>query len=345
MAGGAGARNQAATGHTLAWIGVGGMLLLGLVPFLAGSSEYLLYLGTMAFTFGLLAESWNLPAQAGLISFGHAAFFGVGAYASALLSLRGQLSPWVAFVGAGLVAGLLGLLAAEVAGDLAGPYFSLATLAVAEMLRVIALHWTTLTEGAWGLVGIPGLPPIGLGRLPLSIGDRATDYYAALLLLGVVCGTQACIRQAPLGLAIRAIRQGEARAAASGVDARRVKRITLVLSGLFAGEAGALHAHIFHWVDPASAFSPSLSVLPLIMAMFGGSGYLLGPVLGAMALYLGNELVLQRLAPSAHLWLYGGAVVLVILALPHGILGWIEARIGRMPPRTAGPEEGRHAAV
>lgn len=334
MGAGRGGTNQDAIGRVPGWIGVGGALLLILLPILVGTREYLLYLGTMALTFGLLAESWNLPAQAGLISFGHAAFFGVGAYASALLSLRGQLSPWVAMVGAGLFAGLLGLLAAEVAGDLAGPYFSLATLAVAEILRVVALHWAALTEGAWGLVGIPGLPPVGLGWIPLPVGDRATDYYAALLLLGVVCGTQACVRRAPLGLAIRAIRQGETRAAASGVDARRVKRIALGLSGLFAGEAGALHAHILHWVDPASAFSPSLSVLPLIMAMFGGSGYLLGPVLGAMVLYLGNELVLQHLAPGAHLLLYGGAVVLVILALPHGILGWIEARVG-----------GRRAAV
>lgn len=345
MVAGLGPTNQEATGRGLAQIGVGGALLLSLLPILLGTREYLLYLATMALSFGLLAESWNLPAQAGLISFGQAAFFGVGAYASALLSLRGQLSPWVALIGAGLLAGLLGLLAAEVAGDLAGPYFSLATLALAEILRVVALHWTTLTEGAWGLVGIPGLPSVGVGRFPIPVGDRATDYYVALLLLGAVCGTHACIRRAPLGLAIRAIRQGEARAAASGVDARRVKRIALALSGLFAGEAGALHAHIFHWVDPASVFSPSLSVLPLIMAMFGGSGYLLGPVLGAMVLYLGNELILQRLAPGAHLLLYGGAVVLVILVLPQGILGWIQGRVGLQSRRASGTAGGQHAAV
>lgn len=340
-----GATDQHALEGTLGWIGPGVAILLLLVPILVGTREYLLYLGTMALIFGLLAESWSLPAQAGLISFGHAAFFGVGAYASALLSVRGQLSPWVALVGAGLLAGLVGLLAAEVAADLAGPYFSLATLAVAEILRVVALHWSALTEGAWGLVGIPGLPRLELGWVPLPLGDRSTDYYAALLMLGLVCVTQARIRSAPLGLAIQAIRQGEGRAAASGVDARRVKRIALGLSGLFAGEAGALHAHIFHWVDPASVFSPSLSVLPLIMAMLGGSGYLLGPVLGAMVLYLGNELILQRVAPGAHLLLYGGAVVIVILALPNGILGWIEARVGLRPRRASGPEGGRRAAV
>lgn len=310
------------------WAGTGGATLAVLLPFLLGRSEYLLYLGTMALVFGLLAQSWNLPAQAGLISFGHAAFFGVGAYASALMSLRLHLSPWIGLLAAALLASAFGLAAAGVAGDLTGPYFSLATLAMAEILRVIALNWTTLTEGAWGLVGIPSLPwseSSGLARL---VGARAADYYAALFMLGAACGTSAWIQRGPLGLAIRAIRQGEARAAASGVDARRVKRISLAASGLFAGGAGALHAHIFRWVDPASAFSLNLSVLPLVMAMFGGSGYLLGPALGAVSLYLGNELIFQRLAPGGHLWLYGGAVILVILGLPNGILGWLEAQAG-----------------
>ncbi len=304
------------------WTGIGGTVLALLLPTLVGAREYLLYLGTMALVFSVLAQSWSLPAQAGLVSFGHAAFFGVGAYGSALLSLRWQLSPWIALAAAALLAAATGLAAAEIAGDLSGPYFSLTTLGLAELLRVVALHWTALTEGAWGLVGIPSLPWID------AHNNRAADYYAALLMLAAVCGTSAWIQQAPLGLALQAIRQAETRAAASGVDARRVKRIALAVSGLFAGGAGALHVHIFHWVDPASAFSLNLSVLPLIMAMFGGSGYLLGPAFGAVALYLGNELVFQRLAPGGQVWLYGAAVVLVILVLPHGILGWIEARVG-----------------
>jgi branched-chain amino acid transport system permease protein len=231
------------------------------------------------------------------------------------------------------LAAAFGLVAAEVAGNLTGAYFSLATLAMGEILRVVALHWTGLTEGAWGLVGVPGLPRLPVGGLARLVGTRATDYYAALLLLAAMCGTQSWIQRAPLGLALQAIRQCEARAVASGVDARRVKRIALAVSGLFAGGAGALHDHIFQWVEPASAFSINLSVLPLIMAMFGGSRYLLGPVLGAVILYFGNELIFQRLAPGGHLWLYGGAVILVILALPHGILGWVEALLeGRRGP-------------
>lgn len=314
--------------------GIGGAGLAASLPFLLGGHEYWLYLGTMALVFSLLAVSWSLPAQAGLISFGHAAFFGLGAYASALLALKLQLSPWIGLLAAALLASAFGLVAAEVAGELTGPYFSLAMLAMAEILRVIALHWTTLTEGAWGLVGIPSLPWSQSSGLARWIGARAADYYAALLMLAAACGTAALIRRAPLGLAIQAVRQGEARAAASGVDPRRVKRIALALSGLYAGGAGALHAHIFHWVDPASAFSLNLSLLPLVMAMFGGSAYLLGPALGAVVLYLGNELIFQRLAPGGHLWLYGGVVILVILALPNGVLGWLEARMG-----------GRHGPV
>ncbi len=311
------------------WAGIGGAILAALMPILVGPRDYWLYVGTMALVFSLLAQSWNLPAQAGLISFGHAAFFGVGAYTSALMSLRFQVSPWVALGAAALLAALSGLVAAEVVGNLAGPYFSLATLALSEILRVVALHWTDVTEGAWGLVGVPGLPRLESGPLGLLVGARGTDYYAALILVAAMCGAHTWIHQAPMGLALQAIRQGEARAIASGVDARRMKRIALAVGGLFAGLAGGLHAHIFHWVDPASAFSLNLSVLPLIMAMFGGSGYLLGPALGAVVLYLANELIFQPLAPGGHLWLYGGAVILVILALPGGILGWVESRVGR----------------
>lgn len=313
------------------WSAVAAGLLAVLLPILVAQREYFIYLGTMVLVLSLLAQSWGLLAQAGLISFGHAAFFGVGAYGSALLSLRLQLSPWIALLLAALLAAAFGLIAAAMVGDLTGPYFSLATLTLAEILRVVALHWADLTEGAWGLVGIPGLPPVrirGLEALTGSAGARATNYYAALIMLAAACGLCAWIQRAPLGLALEAIRQGEERAAALGVNARRVKRIALAVSGLFAGGAGALHAHIFHWVDPASAFSLHLSVLPLVMAMFGGSAYLLGPSLGAIVLYLGNELVFQRLAPGGHLWLYGGAVMLVILALPNGLLGWIEARVG-----------------
>jgi branched-chain amino acid transport system permease protein len=306
-------------------VGLGGTALAVLLPLLVGPRDYFLYIGTMALVFSLLAQSRSLPAQAGLLSFGHAAFFGVGAYASALLSLRFHLSPWIA-----LPAALLWPQPPdswrEVVGDLTGPTSPGHTGAGGDP-ACRGLNWTSSPKGPGAWWAFRACRGSGLtGRRPGGLADDGL--LRGLLLLAAMCGSSAWIQQAPLGLALQAVRQGEARAAASGVDARRVKRVALGVSGLFAGGAGALHAHIFHWVDPASAFSLNLSVLPLIMAMFGGSGYLLGPVLGAVLLYLVNELIFQRLAPGGHLWLYGGAMIVVILALPRGILGWIEAWTG-----------------
>jgi branched-chain amino acid transport system permease protein len=312
-----------ATGPLLRKLGGAGLALVALAPVVVGLPDHLLYLATMATLLALLAQSWNLPAQAGLISFGHAAFFGVGAYASALLSQRGHTSPWLGLLGAAAAAAIAGWLVARIAGDLPGVVFSLVTLTLCEALRVISLHWTGLTEGAWGLVGIPGLPWPAVIGAESSRSARTLDYCAAAFLLGILCTVVAWIRRRPFGLALEAIRQGEGRAEALGVDTRRVKASVLALSAVFAGLAGGLYAHLFRWLDPTSVFGIHLSVMPLIMAMFGGTGTLLGPVVGAAILYLGNELGFQRLAPGAHLWLYGAAIVLVIVALPQGIIGWV----------------------
>lgn len=318
-----------AAGTYLLRLGGGGLALVAIAPLALGLQDHLLYLATMAALLALLAQSWNLPAQAGLYSFGHAAFFGVGAYASALLSLRAHASPWLGLLAAAGAAALVGWFAAWVASDLPGPAFSLATLALSEALRVIALHWTGLTEGAWGLIGIPGLPWPAFTGASSPRGTRILDYYAAAASVWVLCLILAGIRRRPFGLALEAIRQAEGRAEALGVNTRQVKRAALILSAAFAGVAGGLHAHLFRWVDPASVFGVHHSVVPLVMAMFGGTGTLLGPVAGAAVLYLANELVFHRLAPGAHLWLYGAAIVVVVVALPRGIFGWLEARLER----------------
>ncbi len=320
-------------GLPLRRLGGVGLILVGLAPLVLDLPDHWLYLATMTALLGLFAQSWNLPAQAGLISFGHAAFFGVGAYTSALLSQRGHLAPWLGLLAGALAAAVLGWLAARLVGDLPGPAFSLATLALSEALRVIALHWTGLTEGAWGLVGIPGLPwPAIFGaRSPRS--TRMLEYCTAALLLGALCAITAWIRRRPFGLALEAIRHAEGRAEALGVNTRQVKASVLVLSAAFGGVAGGLYAHLFRWLDPANAFGIQLSVMPLVMAMVGGTGTLLGPVVGAAFLYLANELVFQRVAPGAHLWLYGGAIVLVMVALPQGVLGWVEGWLGERMER------------
>jgi len=297
--------------------------LLVLLPPIVNFDNYYLYALTMAFLFAWLSLSWNILAYCGQISFGHAAFFGVGAYASALLSLRLGLSPWLT----GLLGGVLAVAASLILGgsclQLRGPYFSLATLAFAEILRVITQNWTSLTAGTSGLVGIPSLPPLTIGGLTLDFqGSRLPPYYLLLTLLILLTVGVAGLLRSPLGFAFAAIREGEARAEALGVNTFRYKLLALSLSAFLTGLGGAFYVHQIRYLEPGIAYHVSLSVLPLVMAMFGGRLTGIGPLYGAFILYLVNELVFQRLFPFTHQLLYATVIVLVILFMPQGLVGW-----------------------
>lgn len=305
------------------YILVGMLGFLVLLPLMVNFDSYYLYVLTMAFLFAWLSLSWNILAYCGQISFGHAAFFGLGAYTSALLSLRLGFTPWLTVP----VGGFLAIFASFILGgsclQLKGPYLSLATLAFAEILRVITQNWTSLTAGTLGLVGIPPFPPLSIGRLTLDFpGNRLPHYYLLLTLLVLLIIGVAVLLRSPLGYAFSAIREGEARAEALGVNTFRYKLLALSLSAFFTGLGGGLYVHQIHYLEPGIAYSLSLSVLPLVMAMFGGRLTVIGPIYGAFILYLVNELIFQRLFPFAHQLLYAAVIVVVILFMPQGLAGW-----------------------
>lgn len=294
---------------------------LVVLPALLRFDDHALYILAFALIFASLALGWSFLAFCGLISFGHAAFFGVGAYTSALLSLKVGLSPWFTILlGAGL-SSILALPMGVTCLRLKGPYFALATLAWAELLRAIALNWTTLTEGAWGLVGIPPLPNLVFGTLTIEFAtSRTASYYLLLFLLGLLQLLLAQLRSSRLGLALWAIRERETRAVSLGIDTFRVKLTALAISGGSAGLAGALYTHLLHTTQPDVAFGLRLSILPLVMAMFGGMLHPLGPIVGTLVLYSLDEL-LQSFLPWAHQVPYALAILLVLLFLPHGVVG------------------------
>ncbi len=300
------------------------ILLLGLLlsPLLLRPDDYTLYALTLALLFAALALSWTLLASPGLFSFGHAAFFGLGAYASAILSLKGGLSPLITLL---LGTGLSLLLAVPMGVTclhLRGPSFSLATLAWAEILKALAFNWTSLTEGAWGLIGIPPLPAIPLGRWTLDLSSNRGAVYAFFVLLLVVLYTLARkLSGSWLGLALRAIHQGEERAEVLGVATFRIKLLILAFSGGIAGFGGGLYAHLLQALEPGTAFSLSFSFLPLVMALVGGRQHPLGPVVGALVLSLGNELLLQPTFPWLHQIPYALALLFALLFLPRGLVG------------------------
>ncbi len=295
-------------------------VLMALPPMI-GYQPYYLYLLATAFVFATLAAAWNLLAYAGQISFGHAAFFGTGAYAAALSSLAG-LSPWHAIGHGGAAGAGAALLIGMASVRLRGAYLALATLAYAEIGRGIALNWTAVTGGGAGLIGIPPLPiaswlPARLSR------PRAASYYAALAMLLAVLALFVLIVRSRTGLAFSAIREEEERASLLGLRPLGWKLLAFALSGGFTGLAAGLYVHMVRVVEPDLVFNRYYSILPLVMAMVGGLHGVLGPATAAIGLYLLSELVLHPLAPALHQAGYALALILVVLCWPGGLTGLI----------------------
>lgn len=284
------------------------------LPPLVRFDPYLLYVGGTGLLWAALASAWALLAFAGPVSFGHAAFFGAGAYASALLTQRGGLSPWLALGAAAAVGALVAAPIGLGTHRLAGGSLALATFAYAELCRGLALTWTGLTGGGAGLVGIPPLPgPPG--------ADRAAHYYVALALCVAAVADAAGLRRSRVGLAWAAIREREPRAQLSGISPTPYKLLAFACSGALTGLGGAVYVHGVRVVEPDLVFGRGLSLLPLVMATFGGARALLGPPAGALLLYGVSELLLQPALPRLHQLPYALALAAVVLWLPGGLAG------------------------
>jgi branched-chain amino acid transport system permease protein len=282
------------------------------VPPLVGFDPYYLYVLGTGWLWATLACAWGLLAFAGQVSFGHAAYFGAGAYASALLSQSAGWHPWLALGAAGLVGAAVAIPMGLGARRLGGAPLALATFAYAEVCRLVALNWTALTGGGAGLVGIPSLP---LGR------ERVGHYYVALGVLVAALVIVAGLRRTPVGLAWAAIRERESRAELLGLTPAPYKLLAFACSGALTALGGALFAHAVRYIEPDLVFGRGLSLLPLVMATFGGAHSLLGPPAGALMLYLLSEVVLQPTLPRLHQLPYAVALVLVVLVLPRGLAG------------------------
>lgn len=293
--------------------GLGVLLLIALPP-LIGFHPYYLYLLSTTFLFGTLATAWNLLAYAGQISFGQAAFFGLGGYGAALASLAG-LPPWLAISLGGIVGALGGVGIGLASLRLRGAYLALATLAYAEVWRGVALNWTVLTGGGAGLVGIP----------PLT-GLRWGTYYLSLVFLLAALGSFAAVLRSRVGLAFAAIREEEERASLLSLRPLTWKLLAFAVSALLTALAGGLYVHTIRVVEPDLVFSPHFSILPLVMSTFGGLHTLLGPFVGALVLYLVSELLVHPFVPVLHQLPYALALVAVILYLPGGLAGLVARR-------------------
>jgi branched-chain amino acid transport system permease protein len=292
-------------------------------------SPYVLHILVLVLFFAFLGVAWNLlGGYAGQFSFGHAAFFGIGAYTSTLLLVRLGLSPWLGFLAGGVLAAAFGCFAGYLAFryGLRGPYFALVTLAFAEMLRLVALNWTVV-GGPMGIL-IP-LPRAGDALWRLQFPDKLPYYYLMLALLGLALWLNRTIEHARLGHVLAAIRENEDAAEASGVDTLAAKLWAMAFSAFLTALGGTFYAQYFSFIDPTLAFGPAVSVEILLRPIVGGPGTLIGPVLGSLVLTPLSELTrrLIRGRPGLDVMVYGAVLVAVVTFLPGGLVGaWRRAR-------------------
>ena len=290
------------------------LVFLAIFPWLAPYKA----LAVNILIFGLFAMGFNLIyGHAGMLSFGHAALFGLGAYGCGVPIAKFGV-PW--FIGLPLgvvVAGLAAVVIGWFATRSRGIYFAMVTLALSQVVYYVVFQWVSLTGGEDGLRGV-NVPAIDFLGLHLSIVDPTVKYY---LILAIVAGAMwvfSRILESPFGAVLEAVRENERRAAACGYDVNRTRWLAFILSGLFSGLAGALYA-IHLSIVPIETLHYFTSAVVLMMTLLGGMGTFFGPFLGAL-LYL----LLQDVVPvvTVHWQLVVGTLfVLLILFFPRGVWG------------------------
>ena len=296
-----------------------GVVLLLVAPLLT-TNAFFQHLMIMVLFWTLLGASWNLLGGfGGQVSFGHAAFLGVGAYTTMLFYLSLGLSPWLGMLAGGVLGALFALPIGLICFRLRGPYFSLATLAVAEIVRLVALNWEQLTAGPVGLL-ITTLPPLSILGRNVDWESKIPFYYiaAALTLFAMVLTW--LISRSRLGAYLTAVREDIDSAEAAGIDTVRTRVIALVLSAFVVGLAGGFYAVYFRYIDPDAVFAISLSVEMVFIAVVGGLATTAGPIVGALVLVTIAEVFRERFAVG-HLIFYGLFMMLVIRYMPEGIWG------------------------
>jgi branched-chain amino acid transport system permease protein len=278
--------------------------------------------------FAYLGLAWNiLGGYAGQFSFGHAAFFGIGAYTSTLLLLRGGVTPWLGMIAGGVLAAGFGLFEGYLSFryGLRGPYFSLVTLAFAEMLRVVSVN----AKAVGASIGL--VIPTGIAAPAMFVfAGKLSYYYVILAMTAAALVITRALARSRLGYALIAVRENEDAAEAAGVNALGVKLAAMALSSFLTAFGGTFYAQYFAYIDPTITFGPAISIQGLLPAIVGGAGTVLGPLLGSFVLTPISELTRAALRgrAGADIMLYGLILILVISFLPQGLMGLRRATRG-----------------
>jgi branched-chain amino acid transport system permease protein len=300
------------------WLGLVALVFFLVFPLLV-SGEFYERMAAEVLLAAIGASAWNIVGgYAGQVSVGHAIFFGAGAYVPLLVYTHWQLPPLV-----GVPFGILVSLAVAVVIGLPtfrlqGHYFSMATIAVAELIRIVVSNWD-FVGAAVGMMG----PAVPRTWVDLSFRSPIPYYYIFLAVLAVLLGVTWHIQRSRMGFYLRAIKEGERPARSLGVGVRRYKLYAFMLSAAFTSVAGSLYALMVGFVDPESGFGILRSVELIITAALGGAGSLFGPLLGAtilIPLQTATNTYFGGGGTGLTYILYGGIIILISRFEPGGLV-------------------------
>lgn len=316
------------------WVFLAATVALFLVPNFV-DNNYLVQVFFRIALFAALGLAWNIVGgYAGQLSLGHVAFFGVGAYGYALFSELPSISKWGALLLSALISVAMAALIGVIAFRLRGPYFTLATIAFAEVLRLVATN-LPVTGGAIGLT----VTSLFTGR-----SFWRSFYFAAVTLAVITFLANVWVSRSRFGYYLMAIREDEDTAETVGINTTGCKLQSLLISAFFTALGGALYASAFQFMIPDSVLNIDISIQIAIIAMLGGAGTLLGPVVGAVLLLAASEVFKNRFKES-HLLIYGILIVVVVLFLPEGIVGGLRRLLQSVKKERAKPSTGSPASA
>jgi len=339
--------------------GVAVVLLLAAFPRFV-ESPYAIHMMVLFFLAVIMGEAWNLiGGYGGQYSVGHAAYFGIGAYTVLILLQSKGIAPWWGLVPAVVLAVVVAAIVGSITFRLRGPYFVLASIAVAEIFRLTALNWKTLTNGAEGIL-LSEIPPLTIGgTVVTNFVSKVPFYYMGLALAVTTVVVTVWFQGSKLGYYLQAIREDQDAANSLGIPLTFYKNVALMISAFFTAWAGALYGLYVGFVDPQTAGGLDISVQIVLTAIIGGIGTILGPVVGAALLVALSEALrsnvltdllvgiglvdpsstigrfLRENLSHAHMLIYGVLVALTILYMPDGVLGAIRSSLRKRRSRAA----------
>lgn len=312
--------------NPLVWLLIA-LALAGLALFPSFGNPYTVSLVLSIAMYVALTASWNiLSGYCGYVSFGHVVFWGVGAYGTVILVTKAGVAWPIALIAGGLVAALLAAVVAQPILKLSGVYFAISTLALAEAMRVLTSYFRGLTGGGGGIYMVA----------PISLD---TAYY---LMIGIAVAAVAftyTLNFTRFGRSLIAIRENELAAESLGIDTTWRKAQAFIISAFLAGLTGGAYVLNVAFIDPGTAYDISITLRAIMMAMFGGIGTVLGPVIGAVGFQSLSELLWANF-PFIHKALLGALIIALVLLLPQGVLTSVRRLVLRRGKRLASPSRG-----